>query len=80
MVSNPPDHAKGKPRRSDQYLLTLRSFVLLLVGAGVVLLWIHDPRWGAAVLAGVTVLGLLAKMIRLWVRRARRVPSAARLT
>lgn len=65
MVPTRADHAKGKPRRSDQYLLNLKSFVLLLVGAGVVMLWVHDPRWGAAVLGGVTVLGFLTKMVKL---------------
>lgn len=61
----PPDDGKGKPRRSEDSLLTLRSFVLLLVGGGVVLLVAHDPRWAAAVLCGVTVLAFLAKMIKL---------------
>lgn len=75
-----PDHNKDKPCRSDGYLLTLRSFVLLLVSAGVAVLGVHDPRWGAAVLCGVTVLAYLANVIKLCARRAavspRRTPGA----
>lgn len=65
MIPAPPDDPKGKSRRSDQPLLTLRSFVLLLIGAGVVLLCARDPRLGAAVVGGITALALLAKMIKL---------------
>lgn len=64
MVSPPSDDDGNKSRRSGSSLLPLRSFVLLLVGAGVVVLWMHDPRLGAAVLAGVTVLGFLAKVVK----------------
>jgi hypothetical protein len=78
MVHIDPDHGEHKPRRSDGYVLTLRSLVLLLVGAGVVLLWVHDPRWGAAVLGGVTVLTFLAKMVKLVRAGVRLVPPAAR--
>lgn len=74
MVPTPPDDNENKSRRSGQDLLNLRSFVLLLVGAGVVLLCVHDPRWGAAVLCGITVLGFLAKMVKLRVRRAASYP------
>jgi len=59
------DHDKHEPRRSGGYLFTLKSFVLLVVGAGIILLWVHDPRLGVAVLGGVTALGLLAKLIEL---------------
>ena len=52
--------------------------MLLLVGAGVVLLWVHDPRWGAAVLGGITVLAFLAKMIKL--SGARRAAGLTRRT
>lgn len=65
MVPTPEDSSKKKPRRSDGSLLTLKAFVLLLVGTGVVLLGVHDPRWAGAVLCGVTVLAFLAKMINL---------------
>jgi hypothetical protein len=65
MVSPSSDDNEKKSRRSGQSLLTLRSFVLLLAAAGVVLLWMHSPRLGAAVLGGVTVLGFLAKFIKL---------------
>lgn len=64
MVSPSSDDEK-QSRRSGQSLLTLRSFVLLLAAAGVVVLWVHNPRLGAAVLGGVTVLGLLAKFVKL---------------
>jgi hypothetical protein len=64
MVPTPPDAPEGKSGRSDQYLLTLRSFVLFLVCGGVVLLWVHNPRWGAAVLGGITALAIMARMIR----------------
>jgi hypothetical protein len=80
MVPTTPEPDNGKPRRPDQYLLTLRSLVLLLVGAGTVILSVRDPRWGAAVLVGVTVLGILAKMVKLQVRyaagRTRRAPRS----
>lgn len=65
MVSPSSDDDEKKSRRSGQSLLTLRSFVLLLAAAGVVVLWMHNPRLGAAVLGGVTVLGFLAKFVKL---------------
>lgn len=65
MIPTLPDGNKNDSRRSGAYLLTLRTFVLLIVATGTVLLWAHNPRWGAAVLGGVTVLALLAKMISL---------------
>lgn len=59
-----PDHGKNKPRRSGGYLLSLRSFVLLLVSVGVVVLAVHDPRLGVAVFGGVAMLAALAKLIK----------------
>ena len=64
MVPTPPDNPEDKSGRSDQYLLTLRSLVLLLVCGVVVLLWMHDPRLGAAVTGGITVLAILAKVVK----------------
>jgi hypothetical protein len=50
-------------RRDGDDLLTLRALVLMIIAAGIGLLWAHNPRWGAAALGAVTVLALLTKMV-----------------
>jgi hypothetical protein len=80
MVSPSSDDDEKKSPRSGQSLLTLRSFVLLLAAAGVVVLWMHNPHVGAAVLGGITVLGFLAKMVKLHRYGVRGAALAARRT
>jgi hypothetical protein len=58
----PPDD-DNSPSRSDGALLTLKALVLVIIAAGVVVLWVHDSPLGAAVLAAVTVLALLARLV-----------------
>lgn len=59
----PPDD-DDSPRRPDNDSLTLKALVLVIIAAGVVLLWVHDPRLGGAVTAAVTVLALLMRLVR----------------
>ncbi len=63
MIPTAPDGKKHNSSRSGGDLLTLRAFVLLIIAVGTGLLWVHNPKWGGAVLAALTVLAVLAKMI-----------------
>jgi len=58
-----PNGDGGDPRRSGGNLLSLKAFILVIVSTGIGLLWVHNPLWGAGVLAAVTCLGVLAAII-----------------
>jgi hypothetical protein len=49
--------------RSSRDFLTSKALVLLLIAVGIGELTVRSPRSGAAVVAAVTVLALLNKMI-----------------
>jgi hypothetical protein len=42
----------------------LKSLLLLIIAGGIADLYVHSPRAGVAVVAAVTVLALLWKMVR----------------
>lgn len=65
MIPTPTSDDNQDPRRSESELLTVRTLLLLIIAGGIGVLWIHDPRWGAAALAAITVLACLAAMIKL---------------
>jgi hypothetical protein len=58
-----PRRTPKSPRRSGEDFLTSKALVLLIVAVGVGELCVRSPRSGAAVVAAVTVLALLNKMI-----------------
>ena len=62
MVSPRPPKNR-KPRRSREEFLTSKALLLLLVAGGIALLYVRSPRIGVAVVAAITVLALLWKMI-----------------
>ncbi len=52
-----------KPRRTGEEFLTSKSLLLLIVAGGIALLYVHSPHLGVAVVAAITALALLRKMI-----------------
>ncbi len=52
-----------EPRRPGEDFLTSKSLILLIIAGGIADLYIHNPRVGVAVVAAITVLALLWKMI-----------------
>jgi hypothetical protein len=62
LPARPPKN--DEPRRPDEDFLTSKSLLLLIIGGGIVDLYVHSPRIGVAVVAAITVLSLLWKMIR----------------
>jgi hypothetical protein len=52
-----------EPRRPGGDSITLKSLVLLLIAGGIAYLYIRNPHVGVAVVAAVTVLTLLWKII-----------------
>lgn len=64
MVATDPNEDENDPRRSEGTFLSLKAFILLIVATGIGLLSVHNPLWGAGVLAAVTGLGVLATLIR----------------
>ncbi len=52
-----------EPRRPDGDFLTPKSLLLLIIAGGIADLYAHNPRAGAAVLAAITALTLLWKVI-----------------
>lgn len=52
-----------EPRRPDEDFLTPKSLILLIIAGGVADLYIHSPHVGVAVVAAITVLALLRKII-----------------
>ena len=43
--------------------LTSKSLLLLIIAGGIALLYVHSPHLGVAVVAAITALALLRKMI-----------------
>ena len=52
-----------EPRRPDEDFLTLKSLVLLIITGGIAELYLHSPHVAVAVVAAISVLALLWKMI-----------------
>lgn len=52
-----------EPRRPDEEFLTSKALLLLIIAGGIAELYVHDPRVGMAVVAAITVLAVLWKMI-----------------
>jgi hypothetical protein len=52
-----------EPRRPDGDFLSTKALLLLIVAGGVAVLYTHSPHVGAAVVAAVTVLAFLSKMV-----------------
>jgi len=57
----PPED--DEPRRPGEEFLTSKNLLLLIIAGGVSELYVHDPHLGMAVVAAITVLALLRKMI-----------------
>jgi hypothetical protein len=56
----PKDH---EPRRPDEDFLAPKSLILLIIAGGIADLYMRSPHVGVAVVAAVTVLTLLWKII-----------------
>jgi hypothetical protein len=52
-----------EPRRPDEDFLTTKALLLLIIAGGVAALYVYNPHIGVAVLAAITVLALLWKMV-----------------
>lgn len=52
-----------EPRRPGEEFLNSKSLLLLIIAGGVAGLYVHSPHIGVAVVAAITVLALLWKMI-----------------
>jgi hypothetical protein len=63
LPARPPK--KEEPRRSDEDFLPQKSLLLLIIALSVAYLCVHDPHVGAAVVAAITVLALLWKLVQL---------------
>ena len=61
LPARPPRH--DPPRRGGEDFLTSKSLILLIIAGGIADLYIHNPRVGVAVVAAITVLAVLRKMI-----------------
>jgi hypothetical protein len=64
MLPARPPSGDNEPRDPGGDFLTTKGLLLLIIAGGVVELYIHDPRVGAAVVAAITVLVFLARLIR----------------
>jgi len=61
LPARPPKN--DDPRRPEEDFLTSKALLLLIVAGGIAELYVHDPHAGVAVVAAITVLALLWKMI-----------------
>lgn len=52
-----------EPRRPDEEFLTSKALLLLIIAGGVGELYLHNPHVGMAVVAAITVLTLLWKLV-----------------
>lgn len=52
-----------EPRRSGDELLTSKNLLLLIIAGGITDLYVNDPHVGIAVVAAITALAMLWKMI-----------------
>lgn len=52
-----------EPRRPGEDFLTLKSLILLIIAGGIAYLYVHSPHVGVAVVAAITALALLWKMV-----------------
>jgi hypothetical protein len=52
-----------EPRRPGEDFLTLKSLVLLIIAGGIGDLYVHSPQVGIAVVAAITALAILWKMV-----------------
>jgi len=52
-----------EPRRPGEDFLTSKSLILLIIAGGIADLYVHSPRIGVAVVAAITVLAMLWKII-----------------
>ena len=57
----PKNDEPGRP--DDEPPLTPKSVLLLIIAGGVAGLYVYSPRIGVAIVAAITVLALLSKMI-----------------
>lgn len=63
MVPARPPSGDNEPRDPGGDFST-KTLLLLIIAGGVVELYMHDPRVGAAVVAAITVLVFLTRLIR----------------
>jgi hypothetical protein len=61
LPARPPKN--DEPRRPDEEFLTSKALLLLIIAGGVAYLCVSNPHVGAAVVAAITVLTMLWKMI-----------------
>jgi len=60
----PARRPKGdEPRPPGEDFLTSKSLILLIIAGSVAYLYAHSPRIGVAVVAAITVLALLWKIV-----------------
>lgn len=62
LPARPPKNQE--PRRPDEDFLPQKSLLLLIIAGGIADLYVHNPRAGAAVVAAISVLALLWKLIQ----------------
>ena len=61
LPARPPRN--DEPRRPGEEFLTTKSLLLLIIAGGIAELYVRSPHIGIAVVAAITVLALLWKMI-----------------
>lgn len=60
----PARPSKGdEPRPPDPEFLSTKALLLLIIAGGIAVLYTHSPHIGAAVVAAITVLVFLSKMV-----------------
>jgi hypothetical protein len=64
MLPTDPSSGDNEPRDPRGDFLSTKTLLLLIIAGGVGDLYIHDPRVGVAVVAAVTVLAFLTRLIR----------------
>ena len=52
-----------EPGRPGEDSISLKALILLIIAGGIAYLYVHDPHVGIAVVAAITVLALLWKII-----------------
>jgi len=62
LSARPPED--DDPRRPGDEILTSKSLLLLIITGGIAELYVHNPHVGIAIVAAITALALLWRMVR----------------